>query len=141
MALTEADFEAIARSAHSSYLNFRGLPPGAWEDLTARQQASNLDSARFAPTILAALGLRVDRGDDPGRRRELTAEEVEAGARLEHLRWCRFTRASGRIEHPDLIPWDGLDEFVRDLDRIRIRPLPGLLHDLGYSLMETTSAR
>lgn len=133
--MTEEVFTAIARAAFADYRRFRGLPPGDWEDLTVAQQASNLDSARFAPKILAALGFAVVSGVHPERRELLTAEEVEAGARLEHLRWCRYTREHGRTDHPDLVDWEELDEFTRDLDRIRIRPLPERLARAGYSLV------
>lgn len=128
--------DALARATYVRNADLRGTDITAWERMGAAEREANLDSARFAPTVLAALGLTIVTGDRAQRRRGLTLEELEAGARLEHLRWCRFTRRIGRVEHPDLVPWEDLDEATRELDRVRIRALPELLSELGYSVID-----
>lgn len=132
--------EALARATHLRDARLRGKDATIWERMAASERDANLDSARFAPTILTALGLAIVEGDRPGRRTALTLEELEAGARLEHLRWCRFTRRIGRTQHPDLVSWEELDEPTRELDRIRIRALPELLTALGYSVIDDDAA-
>ncbi|WBL18067.1 hypothetical protein [Citricoccus sp. NR2] len=128
--------EVLARKAHRAYVESQPERALMWDDLDAREREANLDSAHFAPIILAALGFEIVEGDLPSRRLHLTEEELEVGARLEHLRWCRFARTSGRNEHPDLVVWEELDDRTQELDRMRIRPLPDWLHQLGYSLRE-----
>ena len=136
--LSGEQLEGLARAMHARYAGRREAsePVPAWEQLPACERAANLASARFAPVVLAALGLAVGTTAAPGRRTELTGEEVEAGGRLEHLRWVRFTRASGRTDHPDLVPWGQLSDDVRELDRIRVRDLPVLLDQLGLAVVE-----
>lgn len=134
--LSDEHVEALARAAHRHYAAVRARPSSSWAELGDREREANLDSARFGPTILRALGLDIVRGVEAGGRASLTDEELDAGARLEHLRWCRFTRGSGRTDHPDLVPWDELDEPTRELDRMRVRELPRRLAQLGYSVMD-----
>ena len=128
--------DALARAMQRRDALGRGAEPIAWERLGEAEREANLDSARFAPLLLAALGLEIAEGDRAERRTALTDEEVEAGARLEHLRWSRFTRRSGRTGHRDLLAWEELDEDTRELDRLRVRPLPQLLAALGLSVID-----
>lgn len=130
------DVEALARASHALHAAaVGGRRSPSWGELTGAEREANLDSARFAPLLVAALGLEVHAGVRPDRRIALTDEELDAGARLEHLRWCRFTLSVGRRDHPDLLPWGALSEEVRELDRLRVRALPELLAKVGYSLV------
>ena len=128
----------MARLAHARYA--AGGPASAepvtpWASLDERQREANRDSIRFAPVLLAALGLNVSRSTaPPGRLVVLDPEEVEAGARLEHLRWARFTRRVGANDHPDLRPWEELDEDTRDKDRSRVRETIELLARVGFTV-------
>lgn len=128
----------MAYLAHERYARDEAAPAGTvapWEALEEWQREANRDSVRFAPVLLAALGLRVSRGTPaPDARVVLDPEEVEAGARLEHLRWARFTSRSGKADHPDLRPWDELDEATRDKDRTRVRETIDLLARVGFTL-------
>lgn len=128
--------ESLARATHLIDADARGRRADPWETLDEAKREANLASARFAPVLIAALGLEIVDGLHPGRRSALTDEELEAGSRLEHLRWCRFTRQVGRRTHPDLVPWRDLDEPTRELDRIRVRALPELLAQLGCSVID-----
>lgn len=136
--LSEDDIDQMARLAHDGYA--RGVP-GAdapatpWEALEEWQREANRDSVRFAPALLVALGLRVS-PEPAGQSVQvvLDEEEVEAGARLEHLRWTRFTLRSGKVDHPDLRPWSELDEATRDKDRSRVRESIELLARVGMSV-------
>lgn len=60
-------------------------------------------------------------------------------ALLEHKRWVGEKQRAGwklgdRSEsgkrHPDLVPWEELDEATRDKDRIRIEMIPEVIADL-----------
>ena len=96
------------------------------------------------PTIVVALGYGLRRlpvtasGEGPIR---WTAEEVEAAAQLEHLRWARFTRRVGRDDHPDLRPWRLLSEADREKDRANVRDIPAKLGELGLVVLEEDPSR
>lgn len=130
---------ALARAAYERFAPQEGRPTRLWDELDEAGQAANLDSARFAPTILTALGLRIVEAGSHAPRTALTDEEIEAGARLEHLRWARYTRAVGRTEHEDLVPWAQFTESTRELDRVRVRELPALLAQLGLAITEIST--
>lgn len=137
--ISPEDVEAMASLAHERYARDGSAPTASvtsWEDLEEWQREANRDSVRFAPVLLTALGLEVSReAVTPGVPVVLDPEEVEAGARLEHLRWARFTVRSGRPDHPDLRPWAELDEATRDKDRSRVRDAVGLLARVGVTVI------
>ena len=65
-------------------------------------------------------------------------------ARMEHDRWCAERRRAGwthgtkrdndRKLHPDLVPWDELDEEAREKDRVMVRDLPAFLAKTGLGV-------
>lgn len=72
---------------------------------------------------------------------QLTADQIEQLAELEHIRWCRYhylsnwrlgTPENGRRKdperrlHTDLIPYQELDESSKEKDRENIRILLSL---------------
>lgn len=138
--MDERHAEDLARRAHARYAQLRGVAATPWPELTETERAANLDSARFAPVILAALGLAIVASPHPRARDALTEEEVEAGGILEHLRWARFTRRAGAPDHPDLVAWTELDEPTRELDRVRVRDLPALLAAQGLAIVDQDAA-
>ncbi|MDD9208240.1 hypothetical protein PU560_17490 [Georgenia sp. 10Sc9-8] len=134
--LSDRDVEVLAEAAYRRYLPASPGAAHAWEQLDERERHANRDSVRFAPVILAALGLTLRPADRPAVvPMALTEEEVEAGARLEHLRWARFTRRTGRPDHPDLRPWWQLSERTRQQDRVRVRDLPELTPLVGLRVV------
>jgi serine phosphatase RsbU (regulator of sigma subunit) len=145
----------IARAIHASYLReiakqASGLPrhndPSAVEvdDLSAEILHSNIDNAAHIPTKLLSIGYRirpVKKGYKPGVL-HLNDSEVEAMARVEHLRWSWEKRINGwtfgktkdlhEKTHPCLIPYDELDENEKEKDRELVRLIPALLQDIKY---------
>lgn len=118
---------------------------GSWADLDDDERAPDRAGAAGIPAHVRLLGLTVREADRPARR-PLRPDEVEAAARAEHDRWAAFTRSRGyrrgpvrddeRMVHPDLVPWEELDEPTRDLDRRRVRAIPDLLADVGLELRD-----
>jgi hypothetical protein len=149
--------ERLARAYHARYRSALGVgdrdadtADRPWDELPEPLREANRASARAVAEHLTALGLTA-RPAPPGRRPhviELDHARVEAGARNEHDRWARHTRAQGYVHgperddgadpptHPDLVSWTELDEPTRDKDRARIRELPDLLAEVGYELEE-----
>lgn len=73
-----------------------------------------------------------------------TCEEVERLAEEEHERWCRERIADGwtyaptkdieRRTSPYLVPWEEMNEDVKEYDRYASRALPRLLAEGGYKI-------
>ena len=105
-----------------------------WSKLDPFARYANLSSADYHEirlSLLEAQGL-------PARADELSAEDMERLAHLEHIRWCRYYYLNnwrfGQPEggtakdpahrlHPQLIPYDELSEGEKEKDRENIRIL------------------
>ena len=66
---------------------------------------------------------------------------------LEHQRWMLDKLANGWSlgkldtqlrKHPDMIPYDQLDESVKDYIRVSVRNIPAYLKEIGYELYRKT---
>ena len=78
----------------------------------------------------------------------LSEAQIETLARMEHARWAAYywitgwtfapERNDARKQHPDLVPYDDLDEPTKDYDRAAVRNighyLPGNLTERGEPL-------
>lgn len=143
--LFEADTDVMPRLFHDAYR--RNAPPNAvanvpWEDLAEELRESNRRLLIHLPAKLATAGVNVaswlartgpelradgglplpDLGPDPALLEDL--------AELEHRRWMMERRLSGwqygpvrddaRRIHPDLKPYDELDDDIRQFDRAMV---------------------
>lgn len=68
---------------------------------------------------------------------------LEVLAEAEHERWMQNKKENGWIlgerdnelkHHPDMIPYQDLDELIKDYDRAAIRNIPSYLAEIGYEL-------
>lgn len=158
----DLDADTVDRLAALAYA--RHLPDAelTWDDLDENGREANRDGVRAIPDLMAELGYRVvprahagtDTSSDAGPHavgttvEHLSDGEVERAAMGEHERWMRFTRQLGYrygpsrdealMTHPDLVPWEELDEPTRDKDRIRVRAIPDLLDVVGLALSPTS---
>ncbi|NNC39961.1 MAG: hypothetical protein HKN95_04635 [Acidimicrobiia bacterium] len=136
----------LARALHERYRRERAAAGDAtartWEELPAPFRASNLEHAEHIRVKLAALGCRAVSGPAPdGEQFTLTDDEVTQLARMEHDRWVDERLEGGwkdgpRDFHhrttPSLVTWDQLSEEMREVDRLFVRAIPGVLAELGY---------
>ncbi len=131
--------EAIARRLHEAYVESRlgvGVPPNsrpalrAWDQLSEFYRNSNREQAAHIPLKLDAVGCDIRVGApeaaDGAPIEAFAAEQVERLAQLEHARWMEERNLS-EPEHPDLKPWDVLDEAIREIDRAAVRAIPAIL--------------
>lgn len=149
------ELDTLARKIHDAYRakriqegdlveKYPALRP--WSELSGDLRDANRQQADHIPVKLRALGYAMRPAEDgaPGIAFQPSDEEVEALARAEHRRWCANRRLAGyrhgpvrddaaRI-HPDLVPWEALDERTRDYDRDPVRNLPELLATVGYRI-------
>jgi hypothetical protein len=134
--MTHAGFDSVTidrLAAHSWASHHPGSDPAAFVRLSPVEQDANRDHVAFIPILLGALGYQIVPASS-ATSVQVTEEEVEAGARLEHLRWARATRRAGRTDHPDLRPFDELPTSVQELDRVRVRMLPTLLGQVASAI-------
>jgi voltage-gated potassium channel Kch len=149
--LLETTVERIARALHESYRRHTDPTDASavpWPDLPESLRASNRSQAEHVAEKIRATHrvLVPDDGDPPD---VFTEEEVQRLGRLEHDRWTAERLAAGwrtgpRDPHartsPYLVPWEELDEDVREIDRQFVRALPDVLMDAGLVLRRVRGA-
>lgn len=155
--LVDEDIDELARRLHGIYLagleraattgggreRVRAPAEAPWAELDETYRAANRSQADHILMKLRGLGLHAVIGADP-EQREIDAARLESLAMQEHERWCRdrwlagWSLAESRDNqlrhHPDLRPYEQLDEAARDKDRQSIRGLPAVLAELDIGL-------
>ena len=117
-----------------------------WEELDGQVRDMNRQQADHIAVKLRALGCRIvanSSGEDAAAF-VMSDDEIETLAITEHRRWAASRRLSGwrfgatrdntKKLHPDLVPWDDLEESNREYDREPVRNLPQLLAAIGYGI-------
>ncbi len=152
---SDKDMDLLASRFHEEYLRSREVSRFAqpdnplrpaerpWKHLGETYRDASRALADHLPVKLRAIGLRiVDEDSVPsGTAVNLTDEEVELLARLEHVRWCAerrlagwsygTTRDSTRLRHELLVPWEELSEQDRYLDRDVVKNAQRVLSSTG----------
>src|SRR6185295_14813736 len=85
-----------------------------WADLDELFRNSSREQAAYYPTLLAAIGCNIEEGLSTSPV-ILTSEEIDRLARMEHERWIEERRLK-QPDHPDLKPWDKLDDETKQKD-------------------------
>ncbi len=152
-ALTEDELAVVARAYHDLYR--RSSPDGEvggtpWESLSDGDRSANRASAEAVLGHAADMGYDVVRTEGRVDPVAIPADVVEVASLREHDRWAEFKRAQGwvhgpardpaRRTHPDLVPWEELDESTREKDRVRLRLIPELLARIGMALVPRDGA-
>jgi hypothetical protein len=104
----------------------------SWEELSEEQKGANRSQADHIPFKIRAAGLD-PATVTPALWSRLSDAEVETLSRMEHARWASYLWMTGwkfapqrddaRKLHPNLVPYDQLDEATKDYDRAAIRHL------------------
>jgi hypothetical protein len=149
--------DQLARALHQHYVEAcraNGDTPHtnpsmvAWEQLPQRLKESNYEQADHIGVKLDAIDAVIVPALDGLAPFELQPSEVEQLAELEHDRWMRSQLAIGvvlgsarvpGVTHPDLKPWDDLDEPAREKDRTFIRALPELLASKRLAILRLSA--
>ena len=129
---------------HARYLDDLATdpPPGAsrvppsWEELDDESRELNRTSVDEIALKLLRIGYRIVDADN-GDAFTPTTLQLEYLAQEEHDRWCQARLAAGwsygakRNDkaklHPDLVPWEGLPESRRRIDRNQVAAISELL--------------
>lgn len=122
-----------------------------WEDLKELYKENKRSQIRY-------LGERFDRFNTgiglrpilPGAAdtiSDLYGPVLEQLSVLEHQRWMLDKQSNGWCygkldtelrQHPDMIPYEQLDESVKDYIRVSVRNIPVYLKEIGYELYRKT---
>lgn len=144
--LPEPTVERLANAIHDRYV--RALPEREraearrWDELSLDARDQNRSQVRDIPTKLANVGREIVTSPE---RCALNEREVDFLARAEHDRWMSLARAQGYVygprqstggpkTHPDLVPWEELDDVAREKDRAAVRSIPELLESVGLGV-------
>jgi hypothetical protein len=157
--LSVEQVEELAKALHQLYRdNIRAddhepLGSLAWAELTDSQRENNRETARALPSAFGRLGYALQPSTGaPHAATELTRDEIERLAVVEHDRWARHKASEGYVygrvrcddghppTHPDLVGWNKLDEHARAKDRIRISEAPRLLAEIGYEIVRVRAS-
>jgi hypothetical protein len=145
----------IAEALHEQFLEDRRRdrtfdatrsPHQPWDKLDETFRESSFDQAIRYGDRLSEAGYSVELTDEWDKAiPTFTDDETEAMARVEHERWCEERWAAGwvysqirddaRKHHPDLKPWEALDESDKNKDREIVRELPQVLIRHGLAII------
>ena len=149
----EAMIESIAHAIHGDYLanaaSASGSSPSVvpWSQLPEEFRESNRNQARDILHKLHALGFGIAPAEHARHIApiELSPSQVEVLARMEHDRWMEEKQRNGWVRgpardnerkvHPDIVPWEELDEPAREKDRNPVRAIPRLLAAIGFEIV------
>lgn len=148
----ELDTEAIEDLAHAFHEVYRAHASAAgdatdpslrdWDALDPAHQESNRALARDVPRKLARIGCALRRGMAEEFR--LSRDEIELLAAAEHERWMDERKAAGWTlgprdpaarRSPYLVPYDALDDAIREYDRVMVRAIPEVLARAGFGVV------
>ena len=117
-----------------------------YADLPKEKKYYNFRAAMEYPDMLAKVGceLRVLDPGDHHRVTRFTPDEVEILAECEHERWMRGraergwrygeTRSSAERTNPNMVPYQDLNEAIKELDREPARNISALVEAIGLGV-------
>jgi hypothetical protein len=146
----KGDEAAIALHAH--YLDAAKTLGGsaaalqAWDSLPETLRQANRSTVEHAPILFASAGLRLVAGNGTQSVTPTNAE-LEVLAAVEHRRWIadhidrgwRFgeKRDDRFMLHPDIRPYNALDEIAKEKDRNTVRVLLNILREQGWAIVRS----
>lgn len=147
--MRQSEIQSLAIAVHDHYNQTslrihpeKQLTYPTFTDLPAEKQAYNLRVVSEWPRMLAKVNCEIKPADSPGEKiTAFTPAEIEVLAECEHDRWTLSRREFGwkygpvydeaARTHPEMIPYAGLSEEVKEFDRDPARDIPTLLKTIG----------
>lgn len=149
-AVLEGSLFQFAREFHQAYVQARllaGVKPSEdaalkdWETLDEQYRDSNRELAEHTELKLRTFGYS---GEPKAGKlpRSFTEQQILVLAQMEHARWCAERFLAGwtyaptpkdllRRTSPNLVPWEKLDESIRQIDRDAVSAIPSILAQAG----------
>ncbi len=146
--LIRGELDTLAKAIHTQYRDSRQSVGRAYSDkpwnmLPETVKMSNRRRADNMPILLAQVGLRIAPSKTPVPF-ELSPDEIELLAQLEHRRWVIDRRLLGfsygevRSDFPPrhelLVNWGQLPESEREKNRADFRDLPRVLAEANFEV-------
>ena len=146
--------DRLARKNHENYLTdqqrrhklHRFLKPAEvpWERLAEQYRRSNRAFVDHLPFKMRAIGRANVAGSGPAEFDESTLHRM---AESEHIRWCAERVAAGwrygearsdpALVHPNLVPWNELDDGTKAYDVNLVANLDNVLKGSGTTIKRT----
>lgn len=149
-ALMHESTDTVARALHEDWRKKEAARPKKdgekkkdadrpWDNLGEMYKQSNRNAADHIPIKLRAIGLVMDkRRSAESSESTFKDEQVELLAKMEHNRWWAELLLQGRT-HPNMVPWDQLDEPTKEFDRGQVRAIPQAIEQVGFGIYESKS--
>ena len=122
-----------------------------WDDLSELYKENKRSQIRYLgerfDRFNTGIGLRPILPGAADTLSELYGPVLEQLSVLEHQRWMLDKQANGWSlgkldvqlrKHPDMLPYEELDESVKDYVRVSVRNIPAYLKAIGYELYRKT---
>ena len=117
-----------------------------WEEVPDCYRRSTLEQVDHTPIKLAALGMKLNEtGKPPKKRVQLTPDQIEVIAELEHGRWnaerllddWRWAEVTDKLKkrHNLIVPWQKLTEEQKQWDRTPMIELIRELQEEGFEIV------
>jgi hypothetical protein len=151
-AVLEDSLCRFAGSFHQAYVRNRlraGVDPADaalkdWNDHDEQCRESSCEQAEHMELKLRTFGFSTDSATG-SRLSAFTDEQVQVLARMEHARWCAERRLAGwtyapppknpvRRTSPSLVPWEQIEESIRQIDCDTVREIPEILAQGGLEV-------
>lgn len=155
--LVNEEVETLARAIHGKYCEtekLKGISKeqnpsiAEWDDLPESLKEANRQQAFYIKLKLETFGYRLVPLEEPENAVDPSTdpELLEKMSRAEHIRWVDEKLLNGwkygpgpknviLKTHPDIIPYEELDEPGKEKDRNTIRNLPYLLNVVGKKII------
>jgi len=153
--IIQEELDALAKEIHGHYLSQRltedaalGSSPALheWADLSEQYRSLNRRQADHIYAKCRFIGTRVvPLSQETGKPYKFTDDDIEILARIEHRRWMaeRFldgwqygaTRNDQQKLHPNLVPWEELNESIQEYDRKPVIQIPAMLKNIGLHVV------
>ena len=107
-----------------------------WDHLTEHQKDVNRNAADHIKVKVRSVGCDTAQPDLVGDWEKLSAEQLDMLSRMEHERWAAPLWMSGykpgkrndaARTHPDLVPYDELNQSTKDYDTEQVKQAAGYL--------------
>ena len=149
--LVSGSHELLARDLHAVYVagtREACADPSellAWDQLSMETKEANRRQADRIHQLLKASGYRIiPLHDWDAAEHSFYEEEIFQIAQQEHTMWRQAKEADGwtlgstrddqQRTHPDLVPWEDLEEGEREKNLTFVRQLPALLARIGFQI-------
>jgi ppGpp synthetase/RelA/SpoT-type nucleotidyltranferase len=144
---SEGVLEEMAKAFHDQFVagSAGRLPDNMkpWADLKDTYRRANTEQAGYAVQILRACDFEVREVSSPSILEDVTNDEIERMAEMEHGRWIverlrdgwrLGPRDNAKKLHDCLVPWSELPDHIKRYDRDAVRNFPSILEKAGLEV-------